>query len=122
MNTDLPAVQFIAGQSVTYDVVVDDAHYTCRFTPMTSEPGNIIRVDNIKRQRRLDERVVTASQLIDKALIGVAITSIAVLQILTEIYKDDPSSLRIISAVSAGMNILIALCPVKSNILDRLKK
>lgn len=94
----------------------------CRISTVETSGGKMIAINDIHYKKPLDSRIVSASKKIDNVMLGVSVIGTVVLGVLGEIYKDSKDDLRIISAVAAGLNILIAICPAKSKILDALKK
>jgi hypothetical protein len=72
--------------------------------------------------RRLSSRTVKASKCMDNLSILLASLALGGLSASAYIFRDNAEATNIITGISIGLNSLIALSPLKSKILDRMKK
>jgi hypothetical protein len=73
-------------------------------------------------RRKIPKVALKVSLVIDlvSGLLGLAYPLVA--SVLSTVWKEDPKKLFIINSISIGMNFLIALGPIKSRILNSMKK
>ena len=103
--------------------VISNGKYTCRLIPYAHQGDTLVmKVKDLVPARKLSERAVNVSKIIDKILITISLLGSAILTGLTQYYKDNPNALQLVSAIAAALDIFILICPVKSSILDKIKK
>lgn len=86
-------------------------------------PNNsIVETTGSTQRKKLSERAVTTSKTIDTVVAIVGTVGCVTLNILTQVFAEDSKALKIVGYVSASLNALLLVCPVKSKYLDALKK
>ena len=86
-------------------------------------PNNsIVETTSSTQRKKLSERAVTTSKTIDTVVAIVGTVGCVVLNILAQTFSEDPKALKIVGYVSASLNALLLVCPIKSKYLDALKK